>query len=34
MPAILPKVRFAVKERLLRNLCRCREAGPASATRS
>src|SRR5262245_27733894 len=27
MPAILLKVRFAVKERLLRNLRRCRQAG-------
>jgi transposase len=27
MPAIVPKVRFAVKQRLLRNLRRCREAG-------
>jgi putative transposase len=28
MPAILPRVRFAVKQRLLRNLRRCRQAGP------
>jgi transposase len=28
MPAILPKVRLAVKQRLLRNLRRCRQAGP------
>ena len=27
MPAIVPKVRFAVKQRLLKNLRRCRQAG-------